>query len=231
MREHPHRYPVYAGGVLIAVSLVAWIWTTGDPLDYGGASVPPGQRLYIASKLFGLLAMAAFWLQALGGLARRTPALRAYWALTQRAHRNLGVASVTLVIIHAGLFVGAVSLRSNHLALGPLVPDFTGSVFAFYVSLGVLGLILLLLVPLAGVLRRHGGLWAWLHRVWVAAFALGIWHALSIGTETRLGPMLYVYLVMAATLASAVILWVVSEAIRLREAGRRGGIACRDGVS
>lgn len=207
MTRHGARYASGLSIGLLVASVIAWLWTTGNPMDYGGGAAPPGQRFYLASKLAGLAAMAIFWVQALSGLARRTPLLRPWFSLSQRAHRNLGLATIMLLVAHAALFITGVSTRSGHLAVGPLIPDLTAGFYKFYVSIGVLALASMLVVLLAGFLRRRWSIWRWAHRLWTVGFGLGVLHAVTIGTETRVGVMFYLYLTMAAALGIAVILW------------------------
>jgi len=196
---------LFAAGLCAA----AWAMTTGNPLNYVSVTVPAGQRLYVASKVFGLVAMTLFWLQALAGLARRTPVLREWFALSYRGHRNVGIATMAMLAVHVGLFFGAVSLRSGHLAWHVLIPDLTAHYFKFYVSVGVIAFAVMLAVVAAGWLRRRRSIWRWLHRAWMVVFGLGAWHALSLGTETRNAVVFSLYIAMITTVVMAVLAWLV----------------------
>ena len=63
---------------------------------------------------------------------------------------------------------------------------------------------------------------AWLHRAWIAAFALGFLHSISLGTETRMGPMPVLYVLMGASLSVGATCWLWAwlrdrmEALRYR---------------
>lgn len=188
---------------LFLVPVVLWIWSTGNPLYYFRYSVPPGQGLYVVSRLIGLVALSLFWFQAMAALARGVPRLAGFFQLGSQAHRRLGIVLLVLMASHGLLFFAAVSLRTGHIAVPVLIPRFDAGYYTFYMGLGVLAFWLLPLGALAGFLRRRAPLLRWLHRIWVPIFALVLLHGLTIGTETRLGLMFYVYLLMAVSLMGA----------------------------
>lgn len=184
-------------------------WSIGSPLYYLLNDVPPGQGVYILSKLTGLLAFSLFWLQAMAALLGGLPRLPGLASRLQPGHRVLGGTVLVLLVTHALLFFLAVSLRSGHPALGALTPDFSSGFYGFYRSLGVVALILACLAVLGGILRRHRPGLRWLHRAWAVTFLLVFLHGVSIGTETRLGAMVYLYWLMAGGLGLTLVLAVV----------------------
>jgi len=46
------------------------------------------------------------------------------------------------------------------------------------------------------------------HRLWIAAFLLGFLHSLSLGTETRMAPMLVMYFAMVLGLTAGLVFWL-----------------------
>lgn len=220
------RQWVPLGAMLLSAAFVACLWgvSTGDVTNYllGNQDLPPGQRAYVLSKLFGLLGIVWLWLQALFATARFVPGLRFLPAPARDTHRLLGMGTVVVILAHIALYVSAVTLRGDKLASGVLVPSFSGSYFEQQVAWGILAAGLLLLVAAAGALRARMRVAAWLHRAWIAAFALGFLHSISLGTETRMGPMPVLYVLMGASLSVGATCWLWAwlrdrmEALRYR---------------
>lgn len=65
---------ILLGTGAVVPTLAVWLTSVGNPLDYLRYELPPGQALYILSKLLGLVALALLWLQCLTALAQRSPA-------------------------------------------------------------------------------------------------------------------------------------------------------------
>ena len=199
--------PVVPEWVLAAILVgpgLAFVMTAGDIREYFHYDVPDGQFLYILSKLTGLYAAVLLWLQVMGGLIRPAGIVGGEAPGFLRRHRVLGLAATLLLLIHAGLFVAAVSLRNGHFAWALLWPHFDLGYYRQMLSLGLIAAWLLMGVIVAGLVRsRLGGLWKWIHRLSVPALVLVLVHSFFIGTETRVGPMPYVYLIMAASLLAA----------------------------
>lgn len=187
-------------GVMLIVATVAWLQTTHNPLSYFSEQIPPGQTFYIFSKLFGLYSIVLLGVQLCVGLAK-LPVL-------SKQHRILGVLTLVVIIIHMGLFVTAVSMRSGYLNFSILVPNFIDNPFNRAVSFGVLAFLLLCLVALAGVFYHLAGRLLWLHRFSYLCFGLAMFHSVLIGTETRSFIMLFLYF-------SIFILFLLSLKIRL----------------
>lgn len=219
----------------LIVPAALWASTLGNPLIYLHHDVPPGQALYVISKLFGLLALSLFWFQALAALARGVPQL-GFLQLGRETHRRLGLTLFALALAHACLFFAAASLRSGHLALGLLTLRFDNGFFAFYTTLGLIALLLFPLGIAAGFLRARFSSLRWLHRVWAVAFVLVFLHGMNIGTETRLGLMFYVYVFMAVSLGATAILrilvgWRSGYRRRSVHGARRQSAAATDGAA
>lgn len=190
----------------IAVMVFVWARSVGNPLDYLAHSVPPGQLLYVLSKLAGLLAFALLWAQCMLALAKRVRLLRAFPSLSLRRHLILGLATLAMCLGHLGLFFGAAWLRQGSAPWALLVPNFSAGYYKLHVSLGLLGLLALGLGVFAGWKSRRGHKgWRTLHMIWPLAFMLVFWHALAIGSESRYGAMLYVWWFIAASLGVTLI--------------------------
>lgn len=204
----PRRLPMsilttaLLGTVALAPALAAWLGSTGNPLAYLGHELPPGQGLYVLSKLLGLLAIGLLWLQCLGGLTRGdafTTRLRP----GLRFHRSLGVLVLAAATTHALLFVAAASLRTGNPALALLMPWPGQGYYALHLSYGAMALWLLALGVSAGLARAAlpSSAWRWLHWLWVPAFVLLCLHAFGIGSETRSAPLSRIYPVLGTGLA------------------------------
>jgi predicted ferric reductase len=213
--------PVVCAATLLMPVLV-WLISTHGPIAYFIHEVPPGQRFYIISKLFGLLALTSFWLQCMAALARFAPALRGFLNFSRRQHAWMGATTFALVAIHVVFFITATTLRTGQLALSLLMPKFDQGFFSTYVSLGAVAFWILLAVIAAGVLRSRGHeVWRWIHRASLVVFAIGFLHGIGIGTETRFGLMKYVYAFIGPSLATAVASWIWG---RVRARSRRAGV-------
>jgi predicted ferric reductase len=195
-------------GLTFAIPPLTWWISNGGPLAYATHNVPPGQSLFVASKLFALMALSLFWLQCMTALSRKTPALRGFFELTRRQHIVLGCVTAGVVLLHVGLFMTASTLRTHHAAWDLLVPTFVQGFYKTNISLGAIAFWLLLLALLAGVLRlRRSAIWPWVHRTIFIVFALGFLHGISIGSETRFGLMTYVYAFIGLSVSTAVGSW------------------------
>ena len=191
----------------LAIPLFLWWSSVGNPADYFQAGVPDGQALYIFSKLAGLVALYCLSWQLVLVLARAVsvghPVL---W--TAKAHRALGVLIVLLVALHAGLFVAAASVRSGHLALGPLSVRFTQGFYDQMLSVGAIALYLLLVLAGLGayMAKTHrAGRFKQSHRQMAFAVSvLAMVHSYAIGSETS---NLLVFVLYSAI--SIVLIWAL----------------------
>lgn len=201
MERRKTAYLITALMFLTPVGL--WCYTTGNPLFYFVEDTPPGQGLYVISKGVALVALSLFWFQCVAALSKNTPNISGFFRLSLRAHRLVGTTLLALIIIHVLLFFVAVTVRSGHLAFGVLIPRFDQGFYNFYVSLGGVAFILLIVAIIAGIMRTkyRNTATTWLHRLWFVAFGLIFLHGVNIGTETRLGIMLYVYYFILVSVA------------------------------
>lgn len=158
--------------------LLLWWQVIQSPLDYFLYPTPPGQLSYIFSRLSGLYAVLLLGIQVMLGISGRGGRFFRY-------HRLLGSLVVMTVVLHVGLFMIAVWLRSGTSPLDLLIPKFSEGYFNFSLGLGVLAFWLIPVVVVAGVKRiDKTSLWSYVHKVALSVFLLVVLHSLLIGTET-----------------------------------------------
>lgn len=192
----------------LGTPLAIWLVSVRDPAAYLTHSLPPGQLLFVFSKLAALLAICMFWTQGLLGLAPRTPLLRGLLPMiSTKLHQRLGLVTAALVLVHVILFITATSYRTGAPAWNLLLPNFTHGYYNALMTFGVIAFWLLALGVFAGWQTARGRrTWRPLHMVWSMVFALGFLHAFAIGSESRYGVMRYLFVFMAVSLFTAVML-------------------------
>lgn len=181
-----------------------WLKYTGNPVDYLGYVLPPGQALYIFAKLCALLGLSVFMVQIILGVARKVSFLQEY-SVSIRAHQWMGLSALLLISLHVLLFTTATSLRAGHLNWPILLPDFTHGYYRSMVSIGAIALFLLLVSVLCGwFLRQPKTKYrSWLkaaHMLVFLSMILSFIHAFSIGTETRSWGMIFLLSSMSLAL-------------------------------
>lgn len=99
-------------------------------------------------------------------------------------HRQLNVAVVALTLLHALTYAIGVPGGSVLVALVPWTAQLDGLGY----TLGVLSLYLAVLLGPTWYLRRYIGRRVWLvaHQLAAVSYALGLWHALFLGSDLRL---------------------------------------------
>ncbi len=196
---------------MAVVPAVIWLQSTGDISIYFEYETPPGQVYYVLSKLTGMYAVFLLWLQVVLALAKKTKMGRKLPSRSINFHRNLGILSFSTLVLHIALFVTAVSIRKGYLAYELLLPNISHGFYAFAMTLGVLAFYGLILVVIAGYIRRRGIQRAkWFHRVSVVALYLTLIHCLMIGTETRYLIMMTIYIFMICALTTMLYLYFVN---------------------
>lgn len=99
-------------------------------------------------------------------------------------HRQLNVTVVALTLLHALSYAIGVPGGSLLVALVPWTADFDGLGY----TLGVLALYLAVVLGPTYYLRRRIGRRIWLvaHQLAAVSYALGLWHAMYLGSDLRL---------------------------------------------
>ena len=180
--------------------------TTGDVTAYWRYDVPPGQVIYLLSKLAGLYAFVVFWMQLMYGLLGPRDRALLGVELGNEFHRKLGGLVGVLIVVHVAFFVGGVSIRTHHFASQYLTISFSHGYYRSIISLGIVAVLLVAVGFCAALarraLRRH---WRLGHRVLLVAFVLAFIHSISIGSESRVSPISVLYAVMGLLALGAVI--------------------------
>lgn len=171
---------VYPAALTLAFLLPGLEWLRSVNLAeviWGADSFPPGQRFYLAAKLLGMLGMSLALVQVGLSALGRAQVIR----LDRADHRVLGGLITLLIVAHVACFVTGVSIRNSHMTWHLLAPDLLNGSYNRGVSMGVIGLWLLLLGVAVHIFR--GGLPRLLHRAALLACGLGLVHAVWIGSE------------------------------------------------
>ncbi|MEX2962260.1 hypothetical protein [Microbulbifer sp. TYP-18] len=205
----------------VGIPIVTWWLSVGNPLDYLSGQFPPGQSLYILSKLAGLLAIGLLGLQCLMALVKRLYTSR--WSQVWEGNRwskwfhpLLGGLIFVLILLHVSLFFSAVTLRAGAPAWGLLLPRFDQGFYNRQVSLGLIAFVLLCLNVFAGWKLASGkGKWRIGHFLWILILPLSFIHALSIGSESRI-PLMFGFLLLMSGLLS------IAGLVRIRRSIARG---------
>lgn len=200
--------PSWMRGMLVVLMLVmpvfVWFLSIGtDPFDSLSYEALPGQRLYLFSKLLGLIAIALIWLQVMIMLLRHQQWLKKLYV--RNYHRGLGYGIGAASLLHATFFYIAVWIRKDEIPWDLLVPVFGDGYYKSMMSVGVVSLVLM------GVGIYHGrkamGNYRPIqaHRVVFVLLALVFVHSLAIGTESRMPLQLELYLLWIGALIMAVV--------------------------
>ena len=178
-------------GVAAACATGAVYWLLGSVRRFGQGT--PSVLLLQASGIVALLWAYAGLVLGLaisirmpnhrGGRPRRM----AWRPAVVTWHRQLNIAVIALTLLHALTYAVAVPGGSFLVALVPWTAHLEGLGY----TLGVLSLYLAVLLGPSYYLRRHLGRRTWLvaHQLAAVSYALGLWHALFLGSDLRLdGP-------------------------------------------
>jgi len=204
----------------LALSLVlsTWAASSGDLWAYFSSAVPEGQLLYVLSKACALTAVVLVWIQMLAGLtiASRgmvSPRISIQW------HQQLGVAVLAMLLFHWATFVAGVSLRIDRLAVDYIFPTLSHGFYRAVVSLGMASFAIMLVASLAPLVRTRFQRWRTLHICAAIGAIGGAVHSWLIGSETRMGPVRWLYIFMIVVLACTC-MWRVLSGWRRWEQSR-----------
>ena len=206
LRAHPAAVQWF---IIAALCLpgVTWLSTTGNIVDYWRYDVPPGQVMYVASKLAALYAFVVFWLQLIYGLLGHAGRTRLGIERGHSFHVKLGSLVIALVALHAGLFVLGASVRTHQFASQYLTPSFASGYYRMVITLGIVAAVLVMFAAFfAGARRLWMRAWRLGHWAVIPAFALASVHSLLIGSESRIEPMTILY-TGGIVIALLVIVW------------------------
>ena len=173
---------------VLVLPVFIWWRSVGNPIVLFDSSVPPGQLLYVFSKLAGLLAITCLGLQLFFICVPKGVRVNVL-SWSSKIHVWFGVFSLVLIGLHIGLFFVAASLRSDHLAMDLFKIRLSNGFYDQMVSAGALSMYLLLVLLVAGIFlyqRKLGKRLKEVHRAiaWIALL-LSIGHSYAIGSETN----------------------------------------------
>jgi len=201
-------------GMLLTIPVFSWIYSEGNIFDYFTYSMPPGQFLYVGSKLLGLYGLVFLWAHMSYAILRHS-AISVYllpWSIS--GHRIIAVISLTLIVLHLGFFVAAVAMRKGLITFDLLLPNFWHGSYNSFLSLGAIAFWMILFVAIIGYLfslvaKRTSWL-VWLHRLSYLVFILVYFHGLGVGSETKSGFMFGFYLFMGVSLMGFILVRISS---------------------
>jgi DMSO/TMAO reductase YedYZ heme-binding membrane subunit len=163
--------------------------------------------LWYATRAGGTVALVLLTATVVLGIAaggRYAPGRIARFEVST-LHRNLSVLSLVFLALHI-----STAIADSYVPLSWLdtVVPFASSYRSLWVGLGAVAVDLLLAVALTSAVRQRlgGRRWKAVHWLAYAAWPVAILHGYGIGTDSRLGPQLLLYLVCAAAVATAAIL-------------------------
>ena len=222
---------LYSNGLILLLLTIAfvpaiiWLQSIDDITLYIEYDVPPGQIFYILSKLAGLYAVFMLCVQVILGLINRTPLAAKIGFLNIQFHRNFGLATFTVLLLHIVFFMTAVSIRQEHIAYKLLLPNLDNGFYNIAVSLGVFAFYGLLIVIMAGFVRKRLGsskkTWKWIHRISFIALVLTLAHCILIGSETRYFMIMMTFALIISMLLLALYYryWYLQRKFTVRDFG------------
>jgi predicted ferric reductase len=211
---------------LLSLPVAIFLWHTRPAPFFLTDPFPPGQSIYIMMRPAGHIAFVLIFFQIV--LGSNGPALARWLGCSNLAplHRSLGLITLSFVLLHPLLFAWSRSLRANHLEIvATFLPNPWENYWERMLFIGALGFYLFCLGTMAALFRSHLNPLCWriVHSFNYAAFLLAFWHAISIGSETRIFPLqiLYWSLALLALGLFAKRLWFSSESKKMSPAQHR----------
>jgi len=181
--------------------------------DIFRTTAPDGQLYYLLSKLIGLMAFIVLCAQIVFALLDKIDKHKPPTSYLKR-HIIIGSTLLVLILMHSGLFITAVSSRSGHINLHPLVPDFNSGYYNAAVSLGVLALLFTLIAVASGLLRKRcTKKWKSGHALIFVVMVLVCFHAWMIGSDVQSSSLLPLFLL---AVVGVIVLAVRRMIVRLK---------------
>lgn len=197
-----------AGG-LVVLPLGVYLWAIGPLGYYIGSEFPAGQSAYIMMRPAGHIAFGLVFIQLVLGMHARPIGRWLGLASMAPLHRRLGLVTLWFVLLHPLLFVWARSLRSGQFDfIVTFAPNPLENYWERMLFVGALAMYALIFGVVAALYgpRLAPRYWRVVHSVNVLAFGLAFWHAISVGSETRLQPVEALHWAMAVSVCALLIL-------------------------
>lgn len=209
------RLPILIMCLALVIPVAQWLISVSDPVLLQ-SQLPPGQWLYLFSKLLAQYAFLLLTIQlGLGlSLANRSNQLS---TSNVNFHRYIGLSVLFAVLSHACLFIGGVWLRSGHFPLAVITLQFDHGYYNSFVSIGVIAACLLICVTILGAARKRiPKLFRYLHRLAWLVWGLGFWHSMAIGTEINSRVVWSWFYSLAAVLVAIFFIYRIFRVIQNR---------------
>lgn len=175
----------YLMGTVFITGLVAYVLlSTGDFSELSRLYAPPGQALYVYSKVAAIFVYILMWWQIMLSILKK---------INTELHMFLGISILALTLTHVFLFISAISIRQEELNLSMLLPSFTSDYYKSGLSFGVMALFFIFIATFSGVFRKKiQGFWRGGHKLVYVTFAFATVHGLMIGSDINSGTLLYI---------------------------------------
>ncbi len=191
------------GGALMAS--VIWLFLSGD--NFNGLArpyAPPGQTLYVLSKVIAVFVYLLMWWQMMLGIVNKT---------NIKYHALFGTGIFILIFSHVLLFLFAISTRQEKFNLSLLLPDFTDGYYKSGLSFGIFAFLCIIIAIMTGMLRKKlQRFWKVGHSFIYITFALATVHSLMIGSDVNSGMFLYI---VYSAVFSLIIIFIYQKLIAL----------------
>lgn len=152
---------------------------------------PPGQFLYVLSKIIATCVYLLMWWQIMLGILNK---------VNTKHHVLLGIGVFFLIIAHVVLFISAVSIRQEELSVAILLPSFSSGYYKSGLSFGVIALVFIFIATVSGLFRKKfQKYWRVGHGFVYLTFVLATVHGLMIGSDVNSG--IYPYIFYGAVLS------------------------------
>lgn len=190
---------------LLLMPFIYFVFKNQGLSDVFRPGAPDGQFFYLLSRLLGICAFIILCWQIVLALLEKTNQRKSKNGHL-RQHIIVGSALLCLILLHAGLFVTAVSLRSGHVNLHPLIMGFNSGYYTIATTLGVLALLFTLIAITAGGLRKRiPEKWKSAHVLTFVVMGLVVFHAWMIGSDVQspnLQPLFWFGVICVALLST-----------------------------
>ncbi len=175
----------YLIGIVFIMGSVAYLLlSTGNFSELSRLYAPPGQALYVYSKVVAIFVYILMWWQIMVSILKK---------VDTKQHIFLGISILGLTLAHVFLFISAISIRQEEINLGMLLPNFTNDYYKSGLSFGVMALFFIFIATFTGIFRKKiQGFWKVGHSLVYMTFVLATVHGLMIGSDVNSGVLSYI---------------------------------------
>lgn len=202
-----------------------WYWGTALLILLGGGFMVAGVltqtpvvgllRPWYLSRASGLVAFALLWLSVLIGLLQSCGLLKGVTnaAANIDLHDFTGVASILATVFHLLILVFDHYIRLT--VIDVLLP-FAASYKPLLTTYGILALYLSVLATVTSYLRSSmsAKTWRTIHLSSLVGFVMALCHGFAMGSDTRLTPVFFFYLIAGASIGLLTLyrIWISAQA-------------------